>query len=338
MNENPALITTTPASLQAIDCIFCGADAASDVVVRENGFVGRQCGSCGLIFISPRPSLGDIVNLYGHDEAHVPAMSHLSANYSKRLYARHSLRLLRKHKVSGDLLEVGAGAGYFLDEARKLGFNPFAIEFNGTQAHHIRGALGIPCVEASLSSKPFPVQSFDVVYHCDVISHFYDPVAEFKASHEALRDDGLLVFETGNFGDVDRRHLRAIRCFQYPDHLFFFSTRNISQLLASTGFELLAIHRYSIGPELWTQRVRTRVRKFIRRFSGDTTPAPGGPATTRVRPDARAGVSLGRRIASMLKAVDQFAGYLVRYRLGALLPANGRPQSMIVVARKIPVA
>ena len=322
-------------ALQAIDCIFCGPGAAAPVVIHENGFDGRKCQDCGLIFISPRPSLAQIIDLYGHDDAHVPAQSHLAASFSKRLYARHSLSLLRRHKTAGDVLEIGAGGGFFLDEARKVGFNPFAIEFNGKQSEHMRATLGIPCVGKPLADDPFPGQSFDVIYHCDVVSHFYQPLDEFQAFHKALKRDGLLMFETGNLGDVHPRHLRLFRRFQYPDHLFFFSTENISHLLEKAGFELIATYRYSILVDIWIDRVRAKARRVARRLLGSDG-QPRAQAASVVAPAAsgRPASVHGSALVRLIKMADQYANYLVRYRLGRWLPKGDRPQSMIVVARK----
>lgn len=330
---------TASLGLQEIDCIFCGEGSTSTIVIRENGFNGRQCGTCGLIFISPRPSLEAIVDLYGHGESHVPVESHLRSGFSKRLYARNSLRILRRYKQRGDILDVGAGAGFFLDEARKQGFNPFAIEFNPNQAMHISGTLGIPCRSMPLEQAPFPGQLFDVVYHCDVMSHFYDPIAEFRAFHRALRDGGVLIFETGNFGDIDHRSLASIKSFQFPDHLFFFSSRNIQSILDATGFELLAFHRYSIRLDLWATRARSTIRRAARKLQSTANPTEVGLRATQTPVagspgSGSAGNGIKRRPMEWAKSLDQYLSYFARYRLGRFIPGNNRPQSLIVVARK----
>lgn len=322
-------ISLTP---RDIDCLFCG-EAPSSVRIRESGFEGRQCHRCGLIYVTPRPSLEEIIDLYGHGEAYVPAESHLASGFSKRLYARNSLGIIRGYRKSGDILEIGAGAGFFLDEARKVGFNPFAIEFNPSQAAHISGPLGIRCEAKPLAADPFPGQLFDVIYHCDVISHFYDPIAEFRSFHDALRDGGIVVFETGNLGDVDHRYFGAIEKFQYPDHLFFFSTTNIESLLEATGFELVAVHRYAILLDLWTTRARTSLRRIARKWRRGGQPRPPD-ASRKAQPATAHAPPGGGGPVGWLKAVDQYLNYFIRYRIGAVMPRGRRPQTMIVVARK----
>ena len=123
---------------------------------------------------------------------------------------------IKKYINKGKILEIGAGGGYFLNEARKEGFGVYGLEFNKTQAKFIKDELNIPCERVALNNKTFNNEKFDVIYHCDVISHFYDPIAEFKKMKEKLNENGFVIFETGNLGDVSIPYFRYITKFQYP--------------------------------------------------------------------------------------------------------------------------
>lgn len=163
--------------METIGCIFCkNKENDARIVIEENGFLGRKCPHCGLIYISPRPTPAEIVNLYQRDQAHASAESHLRADFTKRLHAGHSLSILERYKKQGHLLEIGAGAGYFLDEARKAGFDVYGIELNPTQTDFINRKLDIPCETTTLTGS-YDNKIFDIIYHCDVISHFYDPIS-----------------------------------------------------------------------------------------------------------------------------------------------------------------
>jgi SAM-dependent methyltransferase len=314
--------------MEEINCIFCDHPNES-VIIEENGYKGRKCSSCGLIYISPRPTFEEIVELYKRNSAHRSAEAHIAAEFARRLYARHTLRIIGVFKPGGKILELGSGAGYFLDEARKRGYEPFGIEFNPVQAKFIREKMGIPCEEKPLDPSSFEGTLFDVVYHCDVISHFYDPIAEFEKFNAVLAKGGYVVFETGNLGEVEPRYLEHVSCFQYPDHLFFFNTRNLEELLSRTGFELVRIYRYSILPELRITNALMGVILYAKygkagkksaSASGCTAPPTGGQVDFPLK--------------KIIKRTWNYFTYLVRYKLGSVLPKEGRPQTMIVVARK----
>jgi SAM-dependent methyltransferase len=295
-------------TLETIECVLCGG-AGDRVVIEENGYQGRRCDSCGLIFVSPRPTADDVVSLYAHDGAYVPSQQQMRVpSFADRLHDRRTLGLLRRYRTDGRLTEIGAGGGHFVTEARLMGFDVSAVELNPILREHIE-SLDIPCT-GSLEADA------DILYSCDVLSHFHDPFREMQGMHDRLSDDGLLVLETGNLGDVDVRYLNRFSRFQYPDHLFFFGESALRELLSRTGFEVLATRRYNILASLWLYRAKDRLR-----------PQHGslGPRPT----DSNASPKVAWK-----HQVFGVSMYFARYVLGAILPKRGRPQTMVVVAKR----
>ena len=201
-------------------CPFCG-EVSKRTVIEENGYDGRKCPKCSLIFIFPRPSEKEVLNRHAKDLNQ--ALSHINAYSGKRLVAKHHLEIVRRYICRGSLLEIGSGSGTFLDEAKNKGFDVYGVEVNKILAEYIRKQLGIPCEELPLSRLSFGGKQLDITYHRDVLSHFSDPISEFGKIHSRLRKDGFVVFETGNGGDVEERYYKFYSSFQYPDHLFLFS-------------------------------------------------------------------------------------------------------------------
>jgi hypothetical protein len=323
--------------MSEIGCIFCGV-GSNDVVIEEKGYKGRKCPQCGLIYISPRPSPDEIANLYRQDAAYISAESHISGGSFRRLHARRSLRIIRSLVKNGALLEIGPGGGYFLDAVRKAGLDPHGLEPNRVQAGYIRESLGIPCAESRLNASIFGGKRFDIIYHCDVISHLHDPIAEFKRMHEVMKDVSFMVFETGNIGEVDQRYFKCFPCFQYPDHLFFFSSANLVALLEKTGFEPIVIYRYSILPQLLAMRALSGLRRILEKHILQTSMKgsrsfAGSSASTHSIGGSKA---WGARSA-ITKAIKNTYGcimYVLRYGVGQIVPKAHRPQTVIVVAKR----
>ena len=304
--------------METIGCILCGG-TGNRVVIEENGYQGRRCDACGIIFVSPRPSLEDISAIYASDTAHVSSAYQVRPSVGGRLHARHTLRLLRRYRKSGRLVEIGAGGGHFVTEARSAGYEVSAVEANPVPRDHIR-SLGIPCTDTLDADC-------DVVYACDVLSHFYDPEAEMRDIHAHLGNAGLLVLETGNLGDVQERYFGRFAKFQYPDHLFFFGERALRELLGRTGFRVVSVSRYNILPNLWVLRAKERVRRAFG-AKERVGRAAGGAASKTAMPQTSDAGSWKR---------DAFAIsiHFTRYGLGRVLPKRGRPQTIIVVAERI---
>ena len=112
--------------------------------VHENGFTGYQCSDCRLIYIAPRPSPESIADLYFHDKAHVRAASLIRTMLGRKLHARMTARIIRRHKQGGRLMEIGSGGGAFLVAASHF-FDVAGVDFNPVQVAYIRDQLGFRC-------------------------------------------------------------------------------------------------------------------------------------------------------------------------------------------------
>jgi len=307
------------------ECIFCNKKS-SQIVIEEEGYQCRKCPSCDLIYISNRPSLEEIEKLYNNNvRANRSADASISGFFTRRLHARHHLRIIKKFIKNGSLLEIGPAEGAFLYEARKEGFEVEGIELNTIQANFIKNRLGISCEESPLNAFSFDGKKFDIIYHRDVISHFYDPIAEFQKMNDRLKDNGFLIFETGNLGNVELKYFKLFTNFQLPDHLFFFSDKNLKELFRRTGFEFVKVYRYSKVPLLWIMRgLKTKTDQFTVREGKKHLLDPN--------------LSFEKinmfTFQYLLRNAFNYFSYLILYKIGYVIPKKGRPQSLFVIAQK----
>ena len=309
--------------MQEISCVLCEA-SNSEAVAHDNGFTGRQCSNCGLIFVSPRPSREEMAKVYEEGEAYLSPESFVRGpeSLSGLARAREDVKRVRRHVTGGSLLEIGPGRGTFLVAARRAGFDVFGVELNPVQAEFIRKQHGISCVESLDAASTLNGGQFDVIYHRDVLSHFYDPHEEFARLRDLLKPGGYQIFETGNLGDVDHRYLKLVKSFQYPDHLFFYGEKSLKRLFDQTGFDHVHTYRYSILPERLVRSALVRLKR------GSTAP-PSSPLPSTSSPTNGQGPA--GQIAR--QGLDMFYHGL-HLTLGRIPVKPDVPQTLIVVARK----
>jgi len=214
-----------------------------------------------------------------------------------------------------------------LDESRKAGFEPFGVELNLPQAKFIQEQLNIRVESVSFSGHSFGGMPFDIICHFDVVSHFYDPIYQFKIFNRRLNEGGILFFETGNGGNLSRRWLKFIGQLQYPQHLFLFSKKNIEQLCHQTGFEIINIYQYSISLHLFLIKLFLWMRMGIGRFLWKK----GAKGVT----DEFKGISREDLWwKSLPLKIAIFLNFSIKYKIGKFLPRIG-PQTIIYVAKKV---
>ena len=155
-----------------------------------------------------------------------------------------------------------------------------------------------------------------------------------------MNDNSFLVFETGTLGEVDQMYFKYFQRFQYPDHLFFFSTDNLVELLEKTGFELIRIYRYSILPQLKLIKavsgLNRSIQKHISISNEKEQPSPDDDIVDIKSVANSHGQSFNAKsfAKESIRNTYQYFNYVLRYKIGRIVPKAHRPQTVIVVAKK----
>ena len=157
---------------------------------------------------------------------------------------RNYLKEILKYQKDGKLLDVGCAMGFFMEEAEKKGFQSYGVDASPYAISEAKKKFGKRALLAPLSEVNFPPGLFSVVTFFDVIEHLQDPLGDLKKIKKILRDDGLLVIETGDASSPWARIMGAKWIFYAPpQHLFYFSKTTIKRLLKQAGFKVLDIKR-----------------------------------------------------------------------------------------------
>lgn len=310
--------------METVDCIFCETPS-DNIAIRENGYDGRRCVNCGLIYISPRPGQKETAQLYTEDHAVLYADAQLHFGKFKQKEASETIKIVKKFKSSGTILELGAGGGAFVTTARDQGFVPYAIELNPIEASWIDQNFNIPCESVPLNPQSFGGQKFDVVYHRDVLSHLYDPVGTFELINQSLKNNGLVVFETGNIADVNPKYLGLFSQFLYPDHLYFFGQNSLQLLLQRTGFDCVKMYKNSIMLSLLLQKALWNFKEKLKDDGSANALKP-----VQNTKDATNSRSSAKR---KMRLLYRYTSHYVE-KLGAVSPKDEWPLKLVVVAQK----
>lgn len=230
---------TTPAK-----CDVCGSFVHRFVHRQSNGWEIRECGTCHLVQILPKPSQLDVARLYEHDWEHFsPYVSQTNAH---REYFKKLLRFIMQ-SIGGEthgkrLLDVGCATGLLLEEAKSIGMTAVGIDISADAVSHCRskGQAVINTTLAEFSKEKIP--AFDIITACEVIEHEYDPITMIKSAFSLLKPSGLFVVTTPNFNTV-YRSLFGSRWvgYQHPEHLWFYTPETISDAFSRAGFTTITV-------------------------------------------------------------------------------------------------
>ena len=165
----------------------------------------------------------------------------------------------------GRLLDVGAGRGRFVVEARAAGWDAAGIEPSrrGVQAGR---AIGVELRQADIDDADVAAGSLDAVTLWHVLEHVEDPGAALERIAGWLRPGGVLLVGVPNLASVQAR-AGGTRWFHLdlPRHRTHFTPAGLHALLGAHGFAVRRTHHVLAEHNpfgMWQSLVRTRTPSY----------------------------------------------------------------------------
>jgi 2-polyprenyl-3-methyl-5-hydroxy-6-metoxy-1,4-benzoquinol methylase len=208
-----------------------------------------------LVFANPRLSPEEIHQRYSPDyfwKEYLPSLGVHDGQYDLSYFdKRHGamLELIERHAPRvGRLLEVGAGAGFFLKSAERKGWDVAGVELSAEAVKFASARLDLDVRREQAEQMTFPPASFDVVVMFDVVEHLLDPLVSLQRVGGALRPGGVLIISTPNFNALTRFALGANWAVLSPaEHLWNFSAHSLDRMLRRAGFSSVMLERRHKG-------------------------------------------------------------------------------------------
>lgn len=227
---------------------YSGAEPKADPHIKTDVV---RCKNCGFIYTNPMIRGMEHLELEHYRNAEDYQASRVE-DVSGMF--RNRVNELKKIKASGRLLDVGAGKGEFLSEAKKAGYEcegvepsdafcQFAEKQYGVKMHH--GLLG---ETGSVKGK-----KYDLVTLLHVLEHVDHPNDLMETFKEYMNDDALLFIEVPNTEStflkiIDRFYkLKGLNWssrlspLHPPFHKYGYNPKSLRYILESHGYEVLKL-------------------------------------------------------------------------------------------------
>ena len=224
-------------------CILCGC-RDRELLLEKDSWQVYRCSSCGLGFLDPRPSKGDLVSLYGKqycDEHFVGGGDPGSPELRKRLSLETPrIRFFRGIKKRGKVLDIGCGYGYFLAACSNYGYEVQGLDISEWASHHAAKKLGIPIDIGPINEMKFPPHCFDIITMWHFLEHTPDPRNAILRARDWLKSDGILIVDVPNHEGTDARNKwKEWVGWDLPYHFFHFTPQTLKGLLTECGFRVV---------------------------------------------------------------------------------------------------
>jgi len=193
-----------------------------------------ECQDCGLVFVSRIP--GKRKGIASSKEYY---QLYLKAEKKWRSDFAEKLKKIKKIKIKGKLLDVGCALGFFLEEAKKAGFEVVGIDTSDYAVEYCRKRGLKEIFKGSLEKASFRPESFDVVIALHVLEHTPHPKKLLLEIKRVLKSNGLLLLGVPNSKSGIALILgKTWFGYHHPEHFCFFNQMTLNLLLEKTGFRI----------------------------------------------------------------------------------------------------
>jgi 2-polyprenyl-3-methyl-5-hydroxy-6-metoxy-1,4-benzoquinol methylase len=216
-----------------------------------------RCRECGFIFSNDK-EVEELVSLYenmfdpGYEES----------QEGRALQMRWLLRKARKANQSGrSLLDVGAGSGLLVAEAKCFGFNAIGVEPSRSLVKLARDLYQVDLLQGVFPHPMLSNHRFDVIFLVDIIEHVSTPLELLRHCAAALAPQGIIILVTPNVGSL-AANLLGQRWWHFRlAHVGYFSHSSLLKVIERAG--LTVVKRFSAKWFFRVSYVAERLESYL---------------------------------------------------------------------------
>jgi 2-polyprenyl-3-methyl-5-hydroxy-6-metoxy-1,4-benzoquinol methylase len=226
------------------ECPVCRRTQAKPFL-SKHGYEIVRCLHCQTLYVSPPPAQAELARFYNdpsdYKEFVLGHKDYLAQDQLARQLARQRLDVIDSFQPRrGCLLDLGCGAGFFLDEAKQRGWQVSGTEWAQEMLQYASSTLNL---HVAKSIDEFEDSSFDVVTMWEYIEHLPNPLEHLEQSRQILKPQGLLCISTPNTAHWQvRLNPGDWWEFKPPAHLTFFTPTTLRHLVESAGYTVLRLN------------------------------------------------------------------------------------------------
>lgn len=249
-------------------CDLCGSTAVRELYTAKDRlrntderFPIAECCGCGVLRTLPEMSESELGNYYPDDYWGGPGPSE---NWIASSQSDKTGFVARCGLVSGRILDVGCGSGFFLRALDSKKWDRFGVELSVTAAEAAKKALGKGHVfEGTLAQSAWPDASFDVVSFWSALEHTNGPRANLVEARRIITAGGSLIVQLPNSSSYQARFFGGDWfALDAPRHRYHFTLPALERLLSETGFQIYEKTYFSKAHNSHALRQSLKTRLF----------------------------------------------------------------------------
>ena len=213
-------------------CPVCSFNK-SEIYINHYNINFVRCLRCDLTYSEKHPKNFD--DFYSSEDSLKDTLNtDKTRKYRIKRFAVERIKILKKFKKRGSLLDFGCGTGWFLEEARKH-YDVMGVEYSDNLRDWLKRKFDISTSKDGKDIK----KKFDIITAFDVIEHVPDPLNFLRKLKKKLKKNGIIFVYTPNIDSLGFAYLKEKNNLLNPYHLFYFNSRSFEFLCSKANMKVI---------------------------------------------------------------------------------------------------
>lgn len=243
------------------NCPVTGIDTEeSKIVANIYGAEYVQTPDTGHVYVRNRPTQKSIHNFYLNNVTYAATYTDKSAAESRlnaiaKPWCDWMLSVYEKQygKKPKRILDVGSGAGHFVEACRRAGLEAEGIELSESSREFAREIWGFEMDGRDFVSVANEYKGYDVVTFWGLLEHTPNPGSILEAAHRVVKesDAGMVISKLPRWNSLSSAAQRLspetiIRHIDPMGHIMLFTDASAAELYVRNGFSPVAAWYYGM--------------------------------------------------------------------------------------------
>ena len=225
-----------------------------DYLVTGESFDIVECEACSIRTTTPFPDKKIIGNYYSSDDyiSHDDKVSGIfdSIYGLVRTYQLNKKKkLIEKYynKTNGKVLDIGCGAGDFLQYMKENHWNINGVDTSNKARKIANKKLNIKVMDPQywINNK----EKYDVITCWHSLEHVHEPWVYLDKIKKSLTQDGFVIVALPNYQSTDAKIYKEFwAAYDTPRHLYHFTIKSMDKIIKPHGLNIESIYRMNFDP------------------------------------------------------------------------------------------
>ena len=217
------------------NCPVCHSSSGTNILDKSASTYYR-CNECSMVYLNPILNPQATIDYYTNLNTGQGDTVSADSRFYTEIYTM-GLDSIELHKKEGKILDIGCSTGFFLDIAKRKGWDTSGIELGLDEADKAE-EKGHRIFKNTIDELGADEQ-FDAITMWDVLEHIPDGIDQLNKIKSHLTDKGVLFFQIPNSDALAAKVMRgACRMFDGLEHTNLYNPKAVTLLAEKCGYAI----------------------------------------------------------------------------------------------------